>query len=161
MRAKINAMRKITILLLTLLFGATAYAQISYTYDLAGNRTRREVTLKSAEIQQDSALASQSVIWEETIAIELKDPALEEAFGELQVKLYPNPTQGAVFFELNHLPQGKTPQLEIWGSTGRLIGKEKITGLVTRVNLWGKPSGMYFIKTVLNGEPVTWKIIKE
>jgi hypothetical protein len=82
-------------------------------------------------------------------------------FGELQVKLYPNPTQGAVFFEINRLPEGKIQELEIWGPTGRLIGKSKITGQLTRINLRGKPGGIYFIKANLQGSPVTWKIIKE
>lgn len=152
--------KKSLITLLALLLGVISYAQITYTYDGTGNRTSR-IPLKSAEIPQDSALASQSAIMEETAALELENPALDETFGEIRVKLYPNPTQGAVFVEFNQLPPGKKTELEIWGPEGRLIGKSNITSQVTRVNLWGKPGGMYFIKTNLNGNPVTWKIIKE
>ncbi len=154
-------MRKITILLIALLLGTTCYAQITYTYDATGNRIKREIALKSGEIKRDSALASQPIIMEENSKVEFANSALEESFAEIQVKLYPNPTQGAVYIKFNHLPQGVKPELEIWGPTGRLIGKSKITGQVTRINLWGKPGGMYFIKTILNEEPVTWKIIKE
>jgi hypothetical protein len=155
-------MKKITLFFIILLAGLSGFAQVTYIYDAAGNRIRREVTLKSAEMTGDSVIAEQTpVISEETTALELEKPALEEMFGELQIKFYPNPTQGVVYFELNRLPEGEKPELEIWGPTGKLIGKYKITGQVTRINLWGKPGGMYFIKTIIEGKPVTWKIIKE
>lgn len=159
---KNNTMKKIIIALCALLIGVSTYAQISYKYDEAGNRVAKHVFLdKSAEILADSALATQSTISEESIAIEFQEPALEDIIGEITAKLYPNPTQGAVFIELSTLPQTDMPEFEIWDSTGSLIAKSKITGRVTRVNLWGKPSGMYFVKTILNGQAVTWKIVKK
>ena len=91
-------MRKITILLIALLLGTTCYAQITYIYDASGNRVKREVALKSAEIKRDSALASQPIIMEENSEVEFKNPALEESFAEIQVKLYPNPTPVVVPF---------------------------------------------------------------
>ena len=155
-------MRKTLILsFLSLLIFGSVQAQITYVYDDAGNRYLRQVTLKSAEIEQDSALASQSVILDETISAELKDPALEEDFGEVQVKLYPNPTQGAIYFQINHIPEGEHPDIEIWSPSGSLLGKEKIKGNSTRINLWGRPGGNYIIRVVINNSPYTWKIIKE
>jgi len=155
-------MKKFTLFLITLLFGFSGIAQVTYTYDATGNRIRREIILKSAEIPQDSAAVSQiPVIGEEPKAVDFGNPALEETFNELQVSLYPNPTQGAVYFKLNRLPEDEKPELELWGPTGTLIGKSKITGLVTRINLWEKPAGIYLVKTTLEGQPVTWKIIKE
>jgi hypothetical protein len=154
-------MRRITIILIALLFEITCHAQLTYTYDTAGNRIKREIPLKSGEIKRDSALASQPIIMEENTELKFLNPALEESFAEIQVKLYPNPTQGAVYVEFNHLPRGIMPELEIWGPTGRLIEKSKITGRITRINLWGKPGGIYFLKTILNEKPVAWKIIKE
>lgn len=154
--------KRIFFFLATVLFGINGFAQITYTYDDTGNRDSRFVVLKSAELPQDSAVASQiPVISEEETIAEFKNPALEEMFGELQVKLYPNPTSGSVYIELNRLPDGEKPVFEIWSPTGRLIGKSKITGQVTRINLWGKPDGIYFIKTKMGDNPVTWRIIKK
>jgi hypothetical protein len=153
---------KVFLLFIVILTGVPVCAQIKYFYDASGNRVKREVILKSAEIQTDSTCASLAPVFNnEIIGIELKNPALEETFGELQVKLYPNPTQGAVYFEIDRLPEGIIPELEIWGPSGQLIGRSIFTGQVTRINLWGKPGGIYFIKADLQGTPVTWKIIKQ
>lgn len=152
-------MKKITFFLIVLLSAISGIAQVTYSYDDTGNRIRREITLKSAEILQDSAAVSQ--IGEDPNVEDLENPALEETFNELQVSLYPNPTQGAVYLKLNRLPEGEKPEIEIWSPAGSLQGKTKITGLVTRINLWGKPGGIYLVKTTLEGQLVTWKIIKE
>lgn len=157
-------MKKLILFFIILLTCISGFAQVTYVYDDAGNRIKREVTLllQSAEITEDSVLAEQTpVITEETTALELENPALQETFREIEIKLYPNPTQGAVYFELNRLPEGQKTELEIWSPAGSLIGKSKITGLVTQINLKGRPGGIYFIRTNIEGETVTWKIIKE
>ena len=152
---------KVITIIFTLFVGVVCHAQVSYTYDDSGNRNSRYIPLKSAEIESDSSLANEAVISDETIAIEFEDPALQEQFGELEVKLYPNPTKGAVYINLNQLPANETPIIEIWSPNGALIEKDKIEGLTTRINLWGKPGGVYIIKSVINGTPHSWKIIKE
>lgn len=152
---------KFHLLLFALLFTSLSYAQVSYTYDDSGNRDSRYIPLKSAEIDSDSLLANEAVISDEIIAIEFEDPALQEQFGELEVKLYPNPTKGAVYLNLNQLPANETPIIEVWSPNGALIEKDGIKGLTTRINLWGKPGGVYIIKSVINGTPHSWKIIKE
>lgn len=155
-------MKKQLFLLLTLLGCLSAqysYSQVTYTYDATGNRVKRVIVLKSAQIPQDSAAVSQ--IGEDPNVEDFENPALEETFNELQVSLYPNPTQGVVYLKLSRLPEGEKPEIEIWSPAGRLLGNSKITGLVTRINLWGKPGGIYLVKTTLEGQPVTWKIIKE
>lgn len=119
------------------------------------------MNLKSAEIAQDSSLASQPVIIEEKTAVELTDPWLEEDFNELEVKVYPNPSKGAVYLEINRIPEGEQPEIEIWSPSGELISKSVINGLITRINLWGKPGGIYFVRTTLGGQIFNWKIIKE
>ena len=157
-------MKKIILLFIVLGVGLSGLTQVIYTYDNSGNRIRREVILplKSAEMTEDSIWASQPpIITEEITALELEKPALEEMFGEIEIKLYPNPTQSAVYFEVNRLPEGKKTELEIWSPTGRLIGKSEIIGLVTRINLKGRPSGIYFIRTNIKDDTITWKIIKE
>ena len=139
-----------------------AFSQITYDYDDAGNRVvRKAVQLLSAEIPTDSALASQPVVVEEAIAVEFRNPQIEETFDEIEIKVYPNPTQGAVFLELSKIPEGENPEIEIWSPSGRLIGKSKITGQVTRINLWGKPGGIYIVKTDISGQVFNWKIIKK
>lgn len=154
--------QKATLTILAVFIAVLTYAQVSYTYDNAGNRIKREITIdKSAEMSADSTLANEAVVSNNSVAIEFTEPALEEVFGELEVRLYPNPTKGAVYIQLNRMPHGGKPMVEVWSPNGRLIGKSEITGQVTRINLWGKPSGMYILKTILGGNPVSWKIIKE
>lgn len=152
---------KVFIIIITLFIGVVCQAQVTYSYDDSGNRGSRYIPLKSAEIESDSLLANEDVISDEIMAIEFEDPALQEEIGELEVKLYPNPTKGAVYINLNQLPGNETPIIEVWSPNGALIEKDKIKGLTTRINLWGKPGGVYIIKSVINGTPHSWKIIKE
>lgn len=155
-------MKKLLLILTGLVLTLSGLTQVTYIYDEAGNRIKREIKLnKTAELAADSTLISEAVINSETKAVEFTNPALEEAFGEVVVKLYPNPTRGAVYIQLNQMPAEGQPPVEVWSPNGALIEKAKITGLTTRINLWGRPGGIYFVKTVLNGTPVTWKIIKK
>lgn len=151
----------ITTLIATFLVTIISNAQVSYTYDDSGNRDYRYVPLKSAEVPSDSILANEAAISNETVSIEFVNPALQEKIGELEVSLYPNPTKGAVYFHLNQLPENENPIIEIWSPNGTLIEKANITGITTRINLWGKPGGVYIVTSIIGGSPYTWKIIKE
>lgn len=157
---------KIKYAILTLVYCLTSlsvFSQIEYQYDNAGNRIERKlaVELRSGEIVQDSSFSTGPVIGEETASAELMKPELEETFGNLELKVYPNPTTGVVYLELSRLPGEELSQIELWSPAGRLIEKSKITGQLTRIDLWGKPAGIYIVKTSLSGQSFTWKIIKE
>ncbi|MFV0268594.1 MAG: T9SS type A sorting domain-containing protein [Draconibacterium sp.] len=153
--------RRLQFTIIILFVSILSYAQVSYTYDDSGNRESRYIPLKSAEVPSDSVLANEAAISNEMINIELLNPAFQEKVGELVVSIYPNPTKGAVYLNLNRLPENQNPLIEVWSPNGTLIEKARITGLTTRINLWGKPSGMYIVKSVMDGAPHSWKIIKE
>ncbi len=154
--------KQLSLILFGCLMSFSAICQIKYEYDNSGNRIikKYEVFLRSAEITQDSAYSKGPVIAKEATA-ELSVPQLEETFGSLEVKVYPNPAAGTVYLELNRLPDGKLPDIELWSPAGRLIAKTEITGEVTGINLRGKPAGVYIVKTILARQVFNLKIIKE
>lgn len=73
-------------------------------------------------------------------------------FSDNAVKVYPNPADESINFELNSF-EGKT-QLEIFDVSGKqFITKqiEAIDGKIENVSLYGLPAGVYFYK-ITNAE---------
>lgn len=133
-------------------------AQINYTYDELGNRIER-YELKSAQIVQDSVNATEPVIFAEVEDNPLEEPIFTNEFDKNTVKVYPNPTRGAVNVRFNSLPEG-SPSLAVFDSGGTLVSQEQINSVNTRVNLAFQPNGIYLIVIKQGDATLSWKIIK-
>jgi hypothetical protein len=75
---------------------------------------------------------------------------------KLNVKIYPNPTEGMVNVELNCLKSG---WLKIFNQSGRIIKEHQISGPLEKVNLSGNPPGVYFYKLMICGATIVKRII--
>lgn len=149
--------KSIVIVALTFLMQNTQ-AQINYTYDELGNRIER-YELKSAQIVQDSVDATEPVIFAEVEDNPLEEPIFTNEFDKNTVKVYPNPTRGAVNVRFNSLPEG-SPSLAVFDSGGTLVSQELISSANTRVNLAFQPNGIYLIVIKQGDATLFWKIIK-
>jgi YD repeat-containing protein len=116
---------------------------VTYSYDAAGNRTARVVTLlRSTE--------SSSPV-----------KAMEDIIAEHQIKIYPNPTKGMLSVDIGNLEKDIMAELILSDVTGRTISRQKSGSGTVYFNLSSKPSGIYILKIIIKGESVTWKVIKQ
>ncbi|UKM65872.2 T9SS type A sorting domain-containing protein [Flavobacteriaceae bacterium GSB9] len=69
-----------------------------------------------------------------------------------QIKLYPNPTTGMVYFNENNIEA-----IEVYNSLGELL-IQKPTNDIKSIDLKGYSAGMYFIKVQKNNKTLTGKV---
>lgn len=138
-------MRKYALILLFTLISVSIGAQnkISFAYDSCGNRINRTILLQKSSV---SATIEPFV----------------EIIDKREIKIYPNPTHGQVKVEiLNHEDiKSCTITINSLGS-GKLIIKKKATLPLTEIDLSTQPNGLYVMVINIDGEKVSWKIIKQ
>jgi len=145
------------VLFILLLIPTAIFAQtyeFTYGYDASGNRTSRTFTLKSATIPQKDSIST----WQEIS--EIKPEILEDQINDRKVRIYPNPTSGAVSVEIPEL-QDLPAIIRLFGVQGNLIRIFKVKGVFTNVDLSNQPPCMYILKISVGGQSSDWKIIKE
>ncbi|OJU55168.1 MAG: hypothetical protein BGN96_16145 [Bacteroidales bacterium 45-6] len=138
-------MKKTIFLFLLLLSCCIASAQVVFGYDAAGNRISRTITL------------TRSALVTKTDSVK---PATE-MLGDIQVKIYPNPTQGRLSVQVTGLPEGVTGTLGIFTLQGQLLLRGEASSSPTELDISGQPAGTYILKIDAGGKSTTWKIIKQ
>ena len=137
-------------LFLLLSLGSHATGTISYTYDLAGNRISRIYTA-------DQPVHLQAKKQEETIT----PPIEEEKVGERTIRIYPNPTKGALGVEILGGKENEQIRIQLYNLKGtQLISQPMYSGLNT-VNMFDCAVGMYILRLVSEKETIEYKVVKE
>lgn len=77
------------------------------------------------------------------------------------VSLYPNPTKGD--FELTVPDLGSELSVGLYDSSSRLISEKTYTVVSGKIqlDLNRQPSGLYFVKIIVDGNPYAYKVIKQ
>lgn len=117
--------------------------QISYSYDLAGNRVKREIVM--------SSLAPRNT----------KATGFTEVLAKKNIRIYPNPTKGHLKVEVMGYESADNCLLQLFNATGTQLINRKTTSAYTEINISNQPNGIYFLQITLNGENTKWKIIKK
>jgi len=142
----------------TVLFGFFAtvclqvlYSQnkVTYGYDAAGNRTSRTIdmpTLKSAPKPQEEK--------------EEEPVVYSEILSDIELKIYPNPTDGLLKVEIRNLPVDQTANIWLYNISGKLITSLKGVTDFTTIDISDQPQGTYLMKIVAGEYQTEWKIIK-
>ena len=139
-----------TFLFLTVFpFAAKAQYTVSYTYDTAGNRIRRLYILTRQQTPQDSIQQEQ-----------IKRP-YNDRISKTHVRIYPNPTQGALKVEVLGLEGTDNCLLRIFNANGQQITSTRTTSAVSTLDLSSQPNGVYFLRISIGDNESTWKIIKK
>ena len=128
------------------------YAQqgkITYRYDRAGNRISRTIVI--------SPRTTPASIEEE----QQQQDVYTELFSDIQLKIYPNPTEGLLKVEIYNMPEGQTAQIWIYAMSGQLIRSFKDVNSSASVDISGQPAGVYLMKIVVGEYQTEWKIIKK
>ena len=121
-----------------------AQSKVNFGYDSAGNRVSRTIPplLKSAAASETTRVYS-------------------EQLSDIQINIYPNPTNGVLKVEILHLPDHQTAEIRLYNLSGHLIISRKTTDDATTIDISRKPAGIY-VMTIKAGEYHTeWKIIKK
>ena len=147
---------KTTIKTILLGFFATAclqllYSQgkVSYGYDAAGNRTSRTIVIPPP----NPAPAP---------PIEEEPPVVySEMLSDIEIKIYPNPTDGLLKVEILNLPEDQTANIWLYNLSGRLITSFKGITDFTNIDISEQPTGTYLLKIEVGDYQTEWKIIKK
>ena len=124
-----------------------AQTNYEFTYDAAGNRTRRAVVILTKGDSSGEAGGRSGT---------LVSQAAETDDG---VRLYPNPTKGEIRLE--------TPGTDAMGfymlsdSQGRTLETGKGKGATLTLDLSGRPNGVYLLEAVVGEKTTYYKIIKQ
>jgi len=135
--------------------GAVLYSQnntVNYGYDAAGNRTFRTITLqpKPAPAPKDKEEEQQP-----------SEVVYSEALSDIELKIYPNPTDGLLKVEIHNLPEGQTVDIMLYNLSGKLIKSFKGLNKFATIDLSAQPQGTYLMKIRAGEYQTEWKIIKK
>jgi hypothetical protein len=154
-------------LLLTTIW-CSAQTNVKYTYDPAGNRINRiiSLTLSSSSMKVDTSLnngTENGSLKRQTDTTTLRSQIFEESVGEQKITISPNPTKGLLAVRIQgyeKIATGKTA-LYVYTLAGKqLIVQTPLSSSFT-VDLSGYPNGVYLLRLVLGDKISEWKIIKK
>jgi hypothetical protein len=127
-----------------------AQSPVTYTYDNNGNRLTRSITLKKSNASSDSISEDES-----------KKEIYKEEIGEVQIRIFPNPTKGILAVEISGVSTEKLIEYSLYNSSGSFLKKQKFSDLQFSIDFTNHPSGIYILRLSIEGEVSEWKIIKE
>lgn len=134
--------------ILLLLAAMSMNAQgVSYTYDDAGNRTARVITLAPSK----SPAAPQP---------EAESP-FSDRIAKQSIRIYPNPTEGMLAVEIQDFTTDMKAEYRLTDTGGRTITTVKAATGYQTLDLSRQAAGIYLLQITINGESVVWKIIKK
>ena len=130
---------------------------VHFDYDACGNRTNRLIEFSGTEEFQESERES-AFAW---IGKESRwQASLSDVFAGMDVKLFPNPTEGGFFLSLfgDELPRNTMATL--CTIDGSILHERIVAYHVEEFDLGGRPAGVYLINLSSGDDVKTWKIIK-
>ena len=147
--------QKITLLLcLAIPIFCMAQTQLAreYDYDAAGNRILRKViNLTPAPTPP----ASKPDVTDPT-----EPKYFVEKFGQVEMKIYPNPATEQITLEIAGWENLQTGILKLYSLNGQLLQEQKVNAFTTPISLSGLPKGVYILKVYLNDQTEEWKVVK-
>lgn len=143
-------MRKLIILVIAMAWIALGQAnsQTSFTYNSVGSMVQRKV------IPLKSASAS--------LFNEVKEEFQDNSFENKVVKIYPNPTKGALQIEIPADQENDfTIQITVTDLSGRIIVSQNAEPGLNNVDLLSSPNGIYILTLRRSDIVSQWKVIKQ
>ena len=124
----------------------TSFSQTTweYTYDNAGNRTRRQV------VEMRKHQAGQPADSTPTV----------QTLAEMEVGIMPNPVAGALKVVIANLPQYATGFLRVMDLQSHVIYYTEVIAAENRIDLSAQPAGAYILQVNVNGKKAEWKVVK-
>lgn len=129
----------------------------SFTYDEAGNRTRRAILLKSTSGGES--------IFDESLEKLREDFEPEKSFNdnisEQEIIIYPNPTMGELVIQVKNMKEDVESFVQVFDVAGKEVLYEPDISEYTPVNLSDQRGGVYVLIIKIGDEISRWKVVKE
>ncbi len=140
---------------MSVVISTTLTAQITFTYDAAGNRISRALVIKKVNTNKGNTLSND-------IYKNFLDLDEDTTIDNVKVVISPNPNGGKFSVTINSL--NKQPnKIEIYLHTmlGKQIYHTKQATRLTTIDITNRKNGTYILTVVVNGTKETWKVIKQ
>lgn len=149
-------MNRLNIIILSLslflpFFAYSQQRQIEMEYDAAGNRKY----LKVVTLPTKSRAAQDSSPQEETTGF------TNEWVGKREIRIYPNPTKGALRICIVGNSLDNPVPLRLFNSNATLLTQKNWDGQETLLDLSNFPSGIYILSILIEGINKEFKVVKE
>ena len=136
--------KKITLLgiLLSTIFCSSSGQNVSYAYDAAGNRVKREIVLQTMAAE------------------EFTNESYSEMLNDRDIRIYPNPTEGQLTVEITG---DGACRFDIYNISGQQVLTTNSGPGRVALDISSQPKGLYILRvtTENGGDSSTWKIVKK
>jgi len=147
-------MKKIFIISILLVLYQICVAQntVSFEYDDAGNRIKRE-TIETRSLKIKNSNLSET---------EKQKTSINSSFAEGEIIAFPNPVEDelSVFFKNIEINQSPI-QLDVFSLSGQLLYTENIESTQTRIDTRNLSQGIYLVKVNSANNSQEFKIFKK
>lgn len=142
--------------ILTMLFiGVIPYVAIAqnvkYSYDISGNRIKREIVIKTRSTFDTS----------EDFEGSIPKESFSDALSGKDIRIYPDQVKGSLKVEILDYDSSDICMLRIFNVSGLQILYTQMTSPVTELDISSCSEGIYVLYISLNNKENTWKIIKQ
>ena len=97
-----------------------------------------------------------------TIVAHLMTVGVEESVVNKEVLVWPNPVENSCHIRIPDLNVTHTMELQLFDSQGKMILSKQVEADETEIDFYGRPSGMYMLRVVANGNVIaTKKVIRK
>lgn len=134
------------IFILTLSFVAYAQSPVSFAYDAAGNRVKREIILSRSMLSPDTPDENPENTFFDTV-------------GQRTVKLT-GISPNTVKIEILGYEPSDDAFAEVYTLGGVMLISQPVRDAVAEIDISAEPAGTYILKVSVNGQQTTWKIAK-
>ncbi len=120
--------------------------RITYAYDAAGNRIKREIVINPSKIAPGISSGVNENFY--------------DSIGEKSVTITSNGS-GIFQISINNLNAEDTGNVSVYSISGITIMNEVITEGVLNIDISSSPNGIYILSVTINENQTTWKITKK
>lgn len=128
-------------------FSISGQNRVSFTYDAAGNRIKREIILTTTVVSPNSNLDNVDF----SMAF----------FEDEQVKIYPDPIQGKLTVEAKYPDKKANAVVSVYNHSGEeVLIKDAVLDSID-IDMSNLIAGIYFMDMNINNHSAVWKVIKQ
>ena len=153
-----NTQFTILIIGFMILYSLTGFSQsVSFTYDAAGNRLTRSLTIlkitnnNTSENNDHFKLSAQTTL-------SVNEPI---TINDLLVSISPNPNGGKFEVKIDNFSPNTIVDIYLHSIEGKLVYENNKAKSVNSINISTRENGTYILTVLVNGTKETWKVIKQ
>lgn len=125
---------------------------IQYEYQANGSRIlRHPILLKSTSNGKDSS----------DFNVQDNEDKISTNLGQRDIKIFPNPTRGILFININLVNQDEKVNYTLYSQVGTILETRRGLSSNFEITMDSLPPGQYILILGINNEESQWTIIKQ